>query len=395
MKYNYKLLLLMILFASKVFSQNQNLQSNNTGAFIIKGTAKGLNGTYLYLSYRGFNENRIWDSAMVRNNTFTFSGVLQGQWKSYIRTNDVRKTILDKNLTTPLYLQPGKMSISLTINKFADAVLKGSKIHDEYLVLERKKIPILRNIVLYTNSNDSIEKKYLLSNDSIGNFVIASEKEKLRKKIDTLSNEILKLNKEFIISNPTSIASIIILDEIKDDCSNTELETMYASISQEYKNFVWAINVNDEIVRRNTAVRGKDFQHFFAVDINGDTLYTKNFKDKYILITFWKNDYTYNFETLSLLKNMYDKFHDKCISFINISVEKENKFWQQQVFETDIANWRDIQFVDNDIDFKKRFGIKYLPTILLLNPDGTIQEKFEIAANDKRIIESTLVKLFN
>jgi thiol-disulfide isomerase/thioredoxin len=221
------------------------------------------------------------------------------------------------------------------------------------------------------------------------------EKSSLIKKIDTASKMIFALNKEFILKNPNSIAAIILLDEIKDDCSKLELEQMYYAIGEERKNVIWATNVYDEIVRRNTAVKGTYFQHFSSLDINGDSLSTNSFRDKYILVTFWKNDYKYSFETLSTLKKWYEKYSNKCISFINISVEKENKFWQQQVFETGNANWKEILFVDNNINFKKQFGVKYFPTILLLNPDGIIQERFEVVANDTGVIESTLTKLLD
>jgi hypothetical protein len=56
--------------------------------------------------------------------------------------------------------------------------------------------------------------------------------------------------------------------------------------------------------------------------------------------------------------------------------------------DKDRAHWRDILMTDNDsLDLHNLFGIKYYTTSLVINPDGTIQERFD------NISDNTISKL--
>ncbi len=349
--------------------------------FTLNGTAKGLNGLYLYLSYRGWNENRIWDSVVVKDDAFVFSGYLNGQWKSYLTTKNTYRTKLDKNLTIPLYLEPGVMNINVTIDKFCDAVLKGSKTHDEYLAIERKRIPELRKFNAFQKTYDSLEIILSKNNDSINSIValpLAKRKGMLAHHIDSVSTVIFKINKDFAMLYPNAVASVVILDEIKDSCNLTDLECMYNNLLVENKQSPWGKRVLEEIERRKIAIKGLSCPSFWAVDTNGDTVKNTDFKDKYIVLTFWKNDYKDSYKTLFDIKEIYEKYTDKCVSFVNISADKEGKMWNEIVLDKGRAHWRDILMKDNDsLVLNNLFGIKYFATSLVVNPDGTIQERFD------------------
>lgn len=373
---------IFVAFCNHLFAQQHYFPFySKKQYFTLKGTAKGLDGFYLYLSYRGWNENRIWDSVMVKNNAFVFSGYLVGQWKSYLTTKNTFRTKLDKNLTIPLYLEPGKMNINVTIDKFCDALLKGSKTHNQYLLMERKKIPELRKFNTFQKTYDSLE---ILSSKNIDstNFIISptlvKRKEKIEHYLDSVSSIIFQINKDFAMLYPNAIASVVILDEIKDSCNTIDLECMYDNLIVENKQSPWGKKVLAEIKRRKTAIKGLTCPIFWAVDTNGDTVKNSDFKDKYIVLTFWKNDYEDSYKTLFEIKSMYDKYTDKCVSFVNISADKDGKMWHEIVLDKNRAHWRDILMIDNDsLALNNIFGIKYFATSLVVNPDGNIQERFD------------------
>lgn len=391
------LVFIFVAFCNNLFAQQHYFPFHSKKQyFTLKGTAKGLNGLYLFLSYRGWNENRIWDSVIVKDDAFAFSGYLDGQWKSYLTTKNSYRTKLDKNLTIPLYLEPGEMSINVTIDKFCDAVLKGSKTHDEYLAMERKRIPELRKFNEFQKTYDSIDVILPKVNDTINALAgspLEKKKEMLGYRLDSISKGIFKLNKDFAMLYPNAIASLVILDEIKDSCSLSDLECMYNNFVLENKQSPWGKRVLEEIERRKTATKGLICPAFLALDTNGDTVKNTDFKDKYIVLTFWKNDYKDSYKTLFDIKSIYEKYTDKCISFVNISADKDGKMWNEIVLDKDRAHWRDILMIDNDsLALNNLFGIKYFATSLVINPDGTIQERFDDVGNNMIANLSTCLK---
>ena len=90
-------------------------QSKLQKAYSIKGQLKNWNEKFIYFSCKGIGVNRVWDSTIVKDNTFKFKGILDEPSNGFITilNFDRVKNLKDKNITERLFVSPSPMTISL------------------------------------------------------------------------------------------------------------------------------------------------------------------------------------------------------------------------------------------------------------------------------------------
>jgi hypothetical protein len=138
-------LALIILFFSFTYFIGQ---SKPQTVYSIKGHLKNWNEKSIYFSCKGTGVNRIWDSTIVKDNAFKFTGTLEEPSNGFITIlkYDRVKNLKDKNITERLFISPSQMTISLELDSFYKAKINGSKYQNEYQALENSKMKFYNKI---------------------------------------------------------------------------------------------------------------------------------------------------------------------------------------------------------------------------------------------------------
>ena len=365
---------LALLFFYSFGALAQQALPNN---FTLSGKATGLNGKYLYLSYRGSGSGRVWDSVPVKNNSFSFSGYLAAPAKCFLTARSSNQYTQDANVTIPLYLEPGAMTINLTANHFSDAILKGSKTNDEYLALERQKLPVYAKLKKIDFRYDSLNKPELNpGNDPVRKITLSKLAAQNAAMRDSIAQELVVYNSTFIQQHPASVVSFSILAEDPGQYSLASLQAAYGHLTDDQKTNYAAKRIKEEIDRKQTGVRGSETPMFAGIALQGDTITLENYQGKYVLLNFWNPSCTACWDLFPQFRSFYNQYHDKGFEIINVNLDDDNTAWQNAVDIAQINAWKQISYRYNKSNIAVMYGIKSFPVSILIDPQSNIINRF-------------------
>jgi thiol-disulfide isomerase/thioredoxin len=101
-----------------------------------------------------------------------------------------------------------------------------------------------------------------------------------------------------------------------------------------------------------------------------------SFRGKYVLIDVWATWCVPCMKQLPFLKKLEEKYHDKNIVFVGISVDTKDEYtlWKETLEEKKMAGIQLFSDKSFESDFIDAFGISSIPRFILISPDGTIIE---------------------
>ena len=383
----------IILLFSLTYSMGQNKSQTS---YIINGKLKNWKGRLIYLSFKGIGNDRIWDSAVVNDDTFKFAGTLNEPSNGFITTLkfDRVNNLADKNITERLFFSPSQMTISLVLDSFQNAKLIGSKYQIEYQKLQTSKLKFHNKIKLLNEFSDRLIAVHLkLSSENK-----ELEKKYLERKLDSIitikdsfQQKCSMLDKAFFTKNPNSYVTSYLLQYYYSSLSLKDLKYYYYKMLPKHQRWEYGIKLKKAISGLENGSPGNIAIGFTQTDINGDSLSLLQFKGKYILLDFWaswcKPCRAENPELIEL----YKKYKSKGIEFIGIAddIKSEDK-WKLAVENDGIKIWRHI--LDKKIG--TNYAVHTIPLQILIDPNGLIIGRFGEGAEPNENISIRLEKIF-
>lgn len=113
---------------------------------------------------------------------------------------------------------------------------------------------------------------------------------------------------------------------------------------------------------------------FDYVNHKGGNTKLEDFKGKYVYIDVWATWCGPCRAEIPHLKKMEEKYHDKNIVFVSISIDTQKDFDKWKTFVTEKSLGGVQLFADKDwtSDFIKSFGINSIPRFILIDPNGKV-----------------------
>jgi thiol-disulfide isomerase/thioredoxin len=153
------------------------------------------------------------------------------------------------------------------------------------------------------------------------------------------------------------------LDTVFIDLQKKSVENNLMGLQQYYNQ----IKANKKL--NNTKAPNFDYENHAGGKTSLESL-----KGKYVYIDVWATWCGPCRQEIPFLQKVEEKFHDKNIAFVSISVdvEKDHDKWKKFVSEKNLGG---IQlFADNNwnSDFIKAFGINSIPRFILIDPTGNV-----------------------
>lgn len=133
-----------------------------------------------------------------------------------------------------------------------------------------------------------------------------------------------------------------------------------------------ALRVNLQAATRRLDLLGERFE-LEAQSLAGKTIHTEDFADKFLLVDFFATWCQPCVAQVPRLKQHYEKYRDRGLEVIAISLDEDEKALETYLEEQQLP-WPVIHDNAEDPDerLQMRFGISSLPTVLLLNKEGTV-----------------------
>ena len=210
------------------------------------------------------------------------------------------------------------------------------------------------------------------------------------------SIRIVQLADSFIRVNPYSEVSIHLLREYfvnKEEINHTKIKTLIGSMSGNLQDNNYIRRLQRTLNAYKPLVKNNVVANYNVDDSEGKNVSTADYKDTYLLITFWASwdeESRQRQRELVALKKKYEKHN---FDILSVSLDTDRKAWEQAI-EEDAVTWRQAcDFEGWETSLVQRMQIDRLPTNVLLNPSRRIQAiNLYGEALDAKIDELTEVK---
>jgi thiol-disulfide isomerase/thioredoxin len=378
-----RFLFLVLSFAILIILK-LNAQNAKPGQFILTGKLTGRDTGKITLRY--FDKFHVLkrDTAIIKNGCFQFSGLIAEPTAAQI-TDNLKVQFLDVNdiNVNEIFLEPRLMRITLIENKFKEAKVTGSKTQTEIDLLTQKKQHVYK---LIDSSNLVYRKLKLFRSDSSSTRPtdLESHITQIKRSFDLYMNELKNIDYNFIIKNPNSFYSSNLLAQYfySGELPVDSVKLFRNRLSPIVRDGFVASDMTDAIkIKENSAVH-KTAPLFNRADNNGKEIILSSFRnDKYILLDFWASWCVPCRDFNPKLKALYNKYHNKGLEIISISLDQNETSWKDAIKNDSIENWYQILSYkdkfeplgkESEDNLKKKYSVQAIPQMVLIDKEGLI-----------------------
>ena len=196
-------------------------------------------------------------------------------------------------------------------------------------------------------------------------------------RIDSLdAHEVVAVADSFIRANPYSEVSIYLLREYfvqvpKPD--NTKIKTLIGSMSGNLQDNNYIRQLQHTLNAYKPLTKNSVVANYNVIDASGKNVSTADYKDTYLLVTFWASwdeESRARQRELIALKEKYAKHN---FDILSISLDTERAAWMKAI-EEDSLTWRQANDFDGwSTSLVQRMQVVQLPSNMLLNPQRRVQ----------------------
>lgn len=218
------------------------------------------------------------------------------------------------------------------------------------------------------------------------------------QKTDSISDakELAVVADSFIRANPYSEVSIHLLREYfvnQLHPDQTRIKTLIGTMSGNMQDNNYIRQLQRMLNARKPLVKNSVVTNYNVHDSEGKNVSTSDYKDTYLLITFWASwdeESRRRQRELIVLKEKYQKNN---FDILSVSLDTDRATWIQAINE-DSVTWRQACDFDGwSTGIVERMQIEHLPANVLLNPSRRIQAiDLYGEALDKKIDELTDIR---
>lgn len=195
------------------------------------------------------------------------------------------------------------------------------------------------------------------------------------EKINALSKDDTDLQVKFIEDHPESIMSPYALWRIYAKIEEGEAIRLFHHIDTSLQQQAHYVYISKKILAWERNPIGAEVPNLYQNSANGKTVGLHDFKGQWLLIDFWASWCSPCRAANPKMLELYNKYHEKGIEFLGVSLDKNRDDWLKAIEDDGLiwTNVSDLNFWDNEIS--RYFGIRGIPTTLLIDPEGRIIAK--------------------
>jgi peroxiredoxin len=321
------------------------------------------------------NDKFISDTAEIVEGRFLITGKILEPTQATIRDR------IDSELAW-IYLEPGKMRISINKDVPFGYVMTGSKTQAEYEILKKMEQPVYDRLLMLKEQGINI-------NDRIKNSKEDSDKIALQEKakeIDSLWSDTRKeldpIEIKFVLENPKSFVTPQYLNRMvsREVISLDSAKSIFNGLDNSLRESRYGKFIVEDIRKKENVSLGAQAPDFKATDLTQQTVILSQFKGKSIvLLDFWASWCVPCRESMPHIRSIYRKYHSKGLEVIAISVDENRKSWIEAVKQDSLEIWYNILVAEkwpvgpytND-DIFQNYYYTAIPEQILIDKNGKI-----------------------
>lgn len=252
---------------------------------------------------------------------------------------------------------------------------------EDYLLLivtPKEKITITANYLSMARDNkiEGSEQTTLwnANNAELMKFDYVNQQRKaaFERTTDSLEN----LKREYVISfikkNPTSLASLAVIDLLDISVYPKVYEFLDSTLMKAHKGNPLVENFHASVQQLMFLKEGSIAPDIILLDQNGKQVSLSSLRGKIVLIDFWASWCRPCRMEIPNLKNAYALYHKKGFEIYSVSIDKDRAAWIQALGVENMP-WPTVHDAENK--YSTMYNVTSIPNTLLINKDGTIIAK--------------------
>ena len=338
------------------------LEEKNTKPFSVKGNIQNFNKGCAYL-YTLPPENKLLDSCMVSNDSFTLKGRLEKNQRGLIfvqNPNHIDAAMVE------MYLQPADMGVDLKPNgrkyipTYTNAPLQAEY---ESLMKEFKTSDAYKK---YQVVNEKIQKEFV-AKSSASPKLKAQQREMLYAALNQLLDKEGRSKNEALTSLISDYSSLLSTEQLEALCKR-----MDASMQDTY----YLNKISKYVDQEKKLANGKQAKNFSAKDLNDKEHSLADLKGKYVFLEFSASWCSWCKKEIPFIRKAYEALKDKNIVFVTLMMDEKKERWVNDVEKFNITwlNLSDLKGIRNS-QIAKDYNVSAIPASFVINPDGIIIDR--------------------
>lgn len=354
------------------------LVSCNSNKFKIEGNITEAKDSVIYFENVGIESTEVLDSAVLaEDGKFAFSADAKDA-PDFYRLRIAEKIInlsIDSTETVKVSASYPNMSYGYSV--------EGSYNCEKIKELSIKQNE-LQNIVAKIFNDPSLS--YNVSGDS-ANKVVNQYKESIKK--EYIYKEPMKAYAYYAlfqtIGNRPIFNPVYGKEDVKAFSAVATSWDMYYPKSvrgENLRNITLEGIKNDRIVRNQMQQAQFEYQQaqqidptaLTMIDNNGNQRTLSDLKGKVVMLDFHLFGHEKSAERIMLLRELYNKYHDRGFEIYQIALDTNAHFWKTQ---TEALPWINVRAEDEEqvTELQNLYNVRVIPTYFLIDKNGIIQKR--------------------
>jgi len=347
-----------IFFVLLAAAMLASCESPVKNGYTITGTVDTVFNAMIYLQKRFESPLLTIDSARLTDGKFSFEGTIDYPEVYYL-------TIPATKSSVPFFIEADNISVNINTKEINKTKISGSKSQDAYDgyldKLDGYNVKLRENYQMYTTAQQVGDEEKAVYYDSI---------------VNALDEQRSDFSKSFVLENPKSFISPYIVYRNSYNYDLEELETALGTFDPSLTNSIYSGFLSNYLATLKRSSVGQMFVPFSMADSSGNEIaLTELVGSNYLLVDFWASWCSPCRAENPNLVALYNEYHDQGFDIFGVSFDSNRERWLKAVAD-DGLTWphvSDLKGWENAAG--KLYGIRSIPSNLLLDPSGVIIAK--------------------
>ncbi len=376
--------IITILFMLQQAAAQSSVPEN---IFTLHGRMHGTHRDSVILLYQDGDGQPVFQSRPIYDDRFIITDSLTKPTLATIAFKDQGEMLTDSALEArshDIFIEPGRLYLGGDIAKMDSLKLLGSKSQEEFVELNKIIAPVKAEMIPLTERYNH-------------------EKDPERAaRIGTLfapyDNWMKNTTYQFILKHPNSYVSLHELMNYVTQMGLDSAKYIFNTFDNDLKSSYDGRQVATAIEKIAAVQAGKPSVDFTASDANGLSINLGSFTGKYVLLNFWASWSTASRESNAHIVELYNKYKVDSLVIISIADnDASTDAWKKAALADKIDQWTNLlSGIGTDNDLNEKYAVHFLPTKILIAPDGKIVGRFGDNNNLHAdvLLDRTLMNIF-